>query len=307
MTEHPHTFGPRGHLVGTVCQPTAAAASVGFILLNAGVIHRVGPRRFNVKLARELARKGFASLRFDVSGLGDSATAGGAASYEAQVRDDLRAAMDTLAKVAGIDRVVIAGICSGAQAALNVAPHDERVAGLWMLDGPAYPTLKSRLVRIAGELQRAPGKTLRRWLIRALRMRHAEDKPAFSSQAAATPEGAQSRQDYARTLEALHRRGVQMYLMYSSDRLWQYSYEGQFRDTFAGHRFAEGVRCERLPEADHTLTALAVQHDVMARICQWAVQHWRPSGSTAAGRPSGSAPALKSPGGRPEPAAPCGA
>ena len=67
-----------------------------------------------------------------------------------------------------------------------------------------------------------------------------------------------------------------MFIMYSSDVLWQYSYQNQFKDTFKGRRFVSQVRCDHLKEADHTLTALAVQQDVIGRIQAWATRFHQP-------------------------------
>jgi hypothetical protein len=39
---------------------------------NAGMLHRVGPYRLHVRLARDLARMGFSSLRVDLADTGDS-------------------------------------------------------------------------------------------------------------------------------------------------------------------------------------------------------------------------------------------
>ena len=42
------------------------------VIFNAGAVHRVGPNRMTVTLARRLAAMGLPSLRFDLEGLGDS-------------------------------------------------------------------------------------------------------------------------------------------------------------------------------------------------------------------------------------------
>ena len=58
-------FGDAESLVGIVTLPSAPTNSTAVVLLNAGVIHRVGPHRMNVQLARRLAARGFTALRFD--------------------------------------------------------------------------------------------------------------------------------------------------------------------------------------------------------------------------------------------------
>ena len=83
MTEHVVQFGERRRLVGTLTEASGPRDG-GFVLLNAGVISRVGPQRLNVTLARAIARIGFTAFRFDLSGLGASRAANGRLSYEAQ-------------------------------------------------------------------------------------------------------------------------------------------------------------------------------------------------------------------------------
>ena len=53
-------------------QSPAVTAPPTVVLLNAGIVHRVGPNRMHVLLARALAAAGISSLRFDMSGIGDS-------------------------------------------------------------------------------------------------------------------------------------------------------------------------------------------------------------------------------------------
>lgn len=268
-------FGAKNHLTGTLARPSAQAPRpVAFLMLNAGVIHRIGPRRFNVKLARVLAGQGFVSLRLDLSGQGDSLRADGTLSYEDQVCQDLQAAMDAVQQACGIRRFVVAGICSGAVAGLRTALADPRIAGLWMLDGPAFATRRSTLVRLWQQWRWQPLHSVKGWLKRLL-----PSPGPTASGTAAPPAVADARalwtiDTFAGALASLHARGLQLYLVYTGDMLWQYSYERQFRDTFKGHGFVDHVRCELMREADHTLTTLAVQQEVIARIVAWATPLW---------------------------------
>ena len=75
MTEEVCRFGDRKSLVGIVTlpeRPDHGQDLPAIILLNAGLAHRVGPQRLYVKMARHMASQGFAVLRFDFSGIGDS-------------------------------------------------------------------------------------------------------------------------------------------------------------------------------------------------------------------------------------------
>ena len=78
MTEQVLLFGTNRCLVGMLTEPEKSQVPAdlpAFILFNAGLLHRVGPNRLHVTLARRLARRGFPVLRFDFSGIGDSRVA----------------------------------------------------------------------------------------------------------------------------------------------------------------------------------------------------------------------------------------
>jgi exosortase A-associated hydrolase 1 len=122
-------------------------SSRGVLVIVGGPQYRVGSHRQFTLLARSLAEQGFAVLRFDYGGMGDS---GGDMRDFEQVDDDLRAAIDKFfAAVPELEEVVIWGLCDGASAALFYANQDPRVSGLVLLNpwarseqGLAKATLK---------------------------------------------------------------------------------------------------------------------------------------------------------------------
>ena len=74
MNEQALSLGPNHSIVGILTSPPRGVARKGIavLLLNAGLIHHVGPNRLYVRLARVLASMGFSTVRFDFSGIGDS-------------------------------------------------------------------------------------------------------------------------------------------------------------------------------------------------------------------------------------------
>jgi exosortase A-associated hydrolase 1 len=107
-------------------------AKLGVLLIVGGPQYRVGSHRQFLLLARALAAQGFACLRFDYRGMGDSADA--VRTFEA-VDSDIRAAIDKLfAAWPVLQGVVLWGLCDGASAALMYAPRDERVKGIVALN-----------------------------------------------------------------------------------------------------------------------------------------------------------------------------
>lgn len=136
--ESAHCFDPG--LVGILSRPRPGTElRTGVILLNAGLVHHAGPFRSYVQLARALSSQGFPVLRFDQSGLGDSAVS---KVVVAQRRNtEVRAAIDFMAAETGADRFVVGGICSAADDAFHVSGVEPRISGLLLIDGLAYRTM----------------------------------------------------------------------------------------------------------------------------------------------------------------------
>jgi exosortase A-associated hydrolase 1 len=118
-------------LVGIAAIPDVAT-DVGILILVGGPQYRVGSHRQFTLLARSLADAGWASLRFDYAGMGDSE--GGGQEFN-QTREDISAAIDALFEtVPGISRVVLWGLCDAASSALIFAHSDARVTGMILLN-----------------------------------------------------------------------------------------------------------------------------------------------------------------------------
>ena len=132
MSERPLVFRC-GHseLVGVLNVPDQPQR-LGVVVVVGGPQYRAGSHRQFVSLTRALEAGGFASLRFDYRGMGDSAAA--QRGFES-VDDDIRAAIDTLLDaVPELDGVVLWGLCDGASAAFIYAPADTRVQGIVALN-----------------------------------------------------------------------------------------------------------------------------------------------------------------------------
>ena len=105
-------------LLGILCTPPSGSAEgrPAVLIVVGGPQYRVGAHRQFVKLARGLAEQGYASLRFDVRGMGDSG--GDMRSFEA-LAADIGAAVQTLLIESPTSRsVVLFGLCDGASAAM---------------------------------------------------------------------------------------------------------------------------------------------------------------------------------------------
>jgi hypothetical protein len=137
LTEEPLQFGEGGRLFGILTLPSVppcnAQALPVFVFLNAGLLHRVGPYRLYVRLVRNLAQMGFSSLRVDLAGRGDSSERFGLTNQQS-VAADYEEIVGVLESRLGRLRLVLGGLCSGADDAIRLARADQRVIGMLLLD-----------------------------------------------------------------------------------------------------------------------------------------------------------------------------
>lgn len=136
MKEKALLLGRSHPLVGIVSVPAAEAAAhePAVIILNAGLVHHVGPNRWSVRLARRLTADGHLAVRFDHSGIGDSDPRSDTLTFQESSVRELREVMDDLQQQYGARVFVILGLCSGAKTAVNAAQVDDRVAAVVMVN-----------------------------------------------------------------------------------------------------------------------------------------------------------------------------
>ncbi len=155
LKEKPILFGRTKSLVGVLTQPRDLPSSISVVILSAGILHRVGPSRVSVHLARRLAGAGCTVLRFDLSGIGDSPMDPGASSLEASVLADIDDAITTALEESESDGVILLGFCSGADNAYHVAADNPRVKGVVLFD-PSIERTKGFYRRKTLRLLRSP-------------------------------------------------------------------------------------------------------------------------------------------------------
>ncbi len=271
MREITRSFGSDGGLVGTVCLPGEGARDgFGLVLFNAGVVHRVGPHRINVKLARELARHGVASIRFDLHGMGDSLRSSAGIGHAEQVVDDLRRAMDELQRQSGASRFTLLGFCSGVPQSRDAALADSRVEHVILYDGFNVPTRRAKL-RYLRQRLRAHGigvAAVRLWF-RRLR----DHLVSLARRPSGEPEAAGDVDNLPADLRALRARGVQVTVLHSGADFSAVNYPGQAAEFFGSS--VEGVRFGFLPDVDHVLTSRQAQR----RYIDWMLATLLPHGS----------------------------
>jgi hypothetical protein len=274
MRERVVTIGQNLPLVGIVCEPDAGAVtnpSVAMILLNSGVIHRVGSCRLSVTLARALAEKsGLMSLRFDFSGIGDSEARRNTLTAAESAVDEVREVMDFLARDKGVKKFILYGLCSGAFAAYRTALKDERVLGIAQLDGYCYLSWKSyfyhysprifSLERWVGLIKRLLGLKKTNTGVAASKIdSRFFEVPAFDSYP--------PRAEVTTGLDKLARRGLKMFNVFCGSE--HYNYPEQFKDCFSSVSFGDNLTLLYLPHASHILAEPEDQQRVIKGIVEW--------------------------------------
>lgn len=296
MIENTITLGPGGRLVATLCRPSPhsgntadalsdSARKVAFVLMNAGIIHRIGPHRMNVKIARRLAKAGIASIRLDLSGLGDSDRNADDVAYGAQSVLDIQAAMDALTAECGVTAFALFGLCSGTINSFAAAAADERVIGLYLMEPYVYPTWRTQATYLGMRLKKyleagrfiqgirklgeaIPRKILSRFASKATGTN--VDNDTNGNKGATFFLGQPTAPDFSAMLMKLANRGVSVCLVYAGSTFQHFNYQTQFEDAFRSLKGSDRVRCEFMSDADHTLTRIAAQHDFLSRIESWA-------------------------------------
>jgi pimeloyl-ACP methyl ester carboxylesterase len=242
------------------------------IVLNAGVLHRVGPHRLHVTLTRRLAGRGFASVRMDLGGIGDSVASSDATTFRESAVADTRAAMTSLGESLGAQRFVIFGVCAGADNAIATALVDERVIGIVLVDAAVYATPRSLLRQVRRQLARPGGapQTLR-WAARLARNRLRRDLARLRRGLGAEPP-AQGRENppiaaFRAQLRTLADRDVRVLSIYAGIHGENYNHDDQLYEAFPELR----GRIDRayFPEANHTFTQLADQAALIDATERW--------------------------------------
>lgn len=267
MREEAHRFGRARHLVGIAGLPDGPRGETGVIVLNAGLVHRIGPFRLHVELTRQINAVGYPTLRFDLSTLGDSAATGGGQTRTQQVCADLDDAMKLLKERAGCERFVLVGLCSGAQNAHIVAATDPRVSGAVFLDGYAYRTLGYKLRHYLPRIV-DPGRWAR--LLRG-RPEGGADRPASEPVFAVAPA---PREEVIADFTGMVERGMKLYLVYSGGISTHFNHARQFRECFGKVMAHPSVTTRYVEETDHTYILTGDRARLLDGIGGWLTRNF---------------------------------
>lgn len=262
MTEQPVLFGPDRALVGIESPGRVDVPTV--VILNAGLLHRVGPNRMSVRLASSLADRGIGSFRFDLSGIGDSETTDTDLLDTERAIADIRSALDHLDARGGAGTYVAAGLCTGAFNAFRMVEQDERVVGAVMIDGYAYPTRRSKM-----ELARARWLDPHVWFDRLVRRLRNEPTSAAPDDLVVYENVYVSQEEFGERLASVLDRNIPLLLMYTRFGPLDYTYRQQVCDNYPDLRLDERTTIRYYRTADHTFTLEENRAQAVADIVDW--------------------------------------
>ena len=251
---------------GLLTRAQASPRGMCVVLLNAGLIHRIGPQRLHVELARSLSACGYDAFRFDLPGIGDAAMA--TAQSPQQVLDRV---FDLVLARTGASGLIVGGVCSAADLGWRVALRDDRVQGLLLIDPMA---VKGRWYG-AGRVRMAMRSPLRQWPAKLLRRVRAGVGTASTATAAPSPAIEDYRDwpapdEFRRQAGDLLARGVRILALYTGGVADYMLHARQIGDTFGDACTHPGFRGRFDPSLDHILFAASDRRRVVAEIASWA-------------------------------------
>ena len=277
MREEALLLGPQQTNVGVFTPADDHAgrrSNMAVICITAGILHHVGPHRMHVLFARELAKRGICTLRFDLSGIGDSAVRNDdLLAHEVPARE-INEAMHALEK-RGFTRFILFGICSGAVDALKAAAGNPKISGLILLNSPSDE----------GNLKREPKLAAQFYLKKSLRNLGAwknfftgrvRYRALFHTFLSVIKHKLNSEVKKSVPYVDLLRESLRPYLQQGtsvisvmSDRNAQF-YE-MHKDAYDEMQSAR-YKILVYKNSDHLFTSLAVQQDVIEQLCRWSVE-----------------------------------
>lgn len=277
LREEPLQFGEGGRLFGILTlpsvQPCNAQGLPLFVFLSAGLLHRVGPHSLHVRLARELARMGFSSLRVDLAGTGDSPRRPGLTNQQS-VAADYEEIVGILDSRLGRLPLVMAGLCSGADNSIMLSLKDPRVVGLVLLDPICYPDdgFKARAIIVR---YTNPARYLA-WMKRRFKELTTPSAPWEKRVDPLVFRDLPTLEQLRAAFEAIgERRGrvLSVFTRYATQYYNQLGQLGRTLDMVGYQQFCTEIYW---PQADHTYTLELHRLRLIEEIKNWASDYLRP-------------------------------
>lgn len=273
IRESVHCFGPGDILTGIVAQPETPHSTTCVVFLNSGLLHRVGPYRMFVDLSREVVAKGLPTLRFDLSGLGDSVARDDTQSERERIVADIREGLDFLEREFGYRQFVLIGLCSGADNAHWVALDEKRIAGAVMMDGPGYPNLQFKIAHYAPRLLNPRtwrNKVVKLWTL--LSGSATKDAAGEAKRQEVFVRPFPPREQAEREIRAMVERGMKLLYLYTGGVEDYFNHASQFGENFPSlsvNRPDASIEVRFNRQYDHTYSDLRHRRQMFDSVLGW--------------------------------------
>jgi len=273
LNEQAVLLGARKSLAGIITRAIGADVrdkDIAIVILNTGIVHRVGHHRMYVTFSRALARAGYTVLRFDFSGIGDSdRRTDGLSPLESSLAD-IKDAIDWLEAARNVKHVVAIGLCAGADHAVQYAANDTRIVGLVLMEPSIPPTKKflrnyivRRLLRLSSwvNVVFGPSRIRRMAVERVAGLIVPDWEPKYP-----TLTHPKMRSQLEQMYQSSVDRGVQFLVVLAAHGMQ--NYREQLLEAFPNVSFFGQLRLE-IFDCDHKFTAQAIRSSLLSAILDW--------------------------------------
>jgi len=283
-------------LFGITSEPASPATPARdvVVLLNSGTIHRIGPSRLYVTIARGCAAKGIPAIRLDLSGVGDSGLRAGEKTnspYAESAALDVRQAVEFAAKRFPGARVHLIGLCSGAYHAFKAAVAGLPLRSIVVVNPLTYfwkpgMSLEYADFQITSETNRyaRSSRSLSSWLkllrgkvdVRAavrVFWKRAQVRAKNSMRELARLARFRLKDDLASELQGIARRRTEIYFVFSASDPGHSMLLEQGGRTVGKLVRGEKMRISIVRGADHTFTSHWNRDQLLALLAQHLERH----------------------------------
>lgn len=275
MTEEVLHFGAGERLFGILTLPEQPARSdlPVFVFLSAGLLHRVGPYRLHVRLARQLAPLGFASLRVDLAASGDSPPRAGLSNQQS-VAADFAEIAGVLDRRLGPRSWVLGGLCTGADNSVSLALNEPRVVGMLLLDPICFPDpgLTGYKARAAMAVYGKPTRYLA-WLKRRYEELTGRRGKAQTGDTSLDPLAIRDYPELARmraAFAAIGARRGRVLAVFTHYAARYYNRQGQLERSLRVDGFRQFCTERHWPQVDHTYRIELHRRRLIEEVKSWA-------------------------------------
>jgi len=280
MTEQVVLFGAQASLCGLLARPVAAPTRPPIILLNTGIIHRVGHHRMNVTISRLYAAKGHPVVRFDFGGIGDSPVQSETlAPLDANLAS-ITEVCDWLETNLGQSGFILMGLCSGADHSIIHASRDPRIAGVVLIDPSIPRTFRFFVKNVARDLSRpavwvnlATGRSKTWARFRRLMGQSSgsgavqpETKEPFARPELENPEVIAFLE---KTYQDAVDNGARILAIFTGGHDFQHNYRRQLLDALPRVKFRNRLNLHFYADCDHTFTYERHRKRLLAELDRW--------------------------------------